>query len=378
MPLDFFTLMTVMAANLFMISAALPLIMGRDVSRAARNVQASLLLQAVGWSAIIASSSLWDQTLSTIAMVCQATAQWALYRALEEWLGPRPLRRTLLVLVVAMPLGYTLGFDHYAWRVGWANGLLAAILCIVARATQHPVTPSDGRWRALLLGCLLTSACFTLARGLLGAFTDQYPSFRTPHPVNLAAAVATNVSLVLGTVAVLVAWRSEAEQKLRALAMTDGLTGLLNRRGFDAQGDTLLSHAWRHRLPLTALMLDLDHFKQINDSHGHEMGDRALQLFARLLTETCRTGDIIARLGGEEFGVLLLHNGTPAGSAFDRRLRQRLHDTSAAELGFVLDYSAGKAQLRPGESSLAALMARADEALYNAKTQGRGRLVAAT
>ena len=378
MPLDFFTLMTVMAANLFMISAALPLIMGRDVSRAARNVQASLLLQAVGWSAIIASSSLWDQALSTVAMVCQATAQWALYRALEEWLGPRPLRRTLLVLVVAMPLGYTLGFDHYAWRVGWANGLQAAILCIVARATMHPVTPSDGRWRALLLGCLLTSACFTLARGLLGAFTDQYPTFRTPHPVNLAAAVATNVSLVLGTVAVLVAWRAEAEQKLHALAMTDGLTGLLNRRGFDTQGETLLSHAWRHRLPVTALMLDLDHFKQINDSHGHDMGDRALQLFARLLTDTCRTGDIIARLGGEEFGVLLLHNGTPAGSAFDKRLRQRLLDASAAELGFILDYSAGKAQLRPGESSLAALMTRADEALYNAKTQGRGRLISAT
>jgi diguanylate cyclase (GGDEF)-like protein len=378
MSLDFVTLMTVMAVNLFMISAALPLIMGRDVSRAARNVQASLLMQAVGWSAIIASSSLWDHALSTIAMACQAAAQWALYRALEEWLGPRPLRRTLLVLVVAMPLGYTLGFEHYAWRVGWANGLLAAILCIVARATQHPVTAADSRWRALLLGCLLTSACFTLARGLLGAFTDQYPTFRTPHPVNLGAAVATNVSLVLGTVAVLVAWRAEAEQKLRALAMTDGLTGLLNRRGFDTQGETLLSHAWRHRLPLTALMLDLDHFKRINDTHGHDMGDRALQLFARLLTETCRTGDILARLGGEEFGVLLLHNGAPAGRAFDRRLRQRLRDASAAELGFVLDYSAGKAQLRPGESSLAALMARADEALYNAKAQGRGRLVAAT
>ena len=137
MTLDFVTLMTVMAANLFMISAVLPLIMGRDVSRAARYVQASLLLQAVGWAAIIASSSLWDQALSTTAIACQAAAQWALYCALEEWLGPRPLRRTLLVLVVATPLGYTLGFDHYAWRVGWANGLLAATLCVAARATRE-------------------------------------------------------------------------------------------------------------------------------------------------------------------------------------------------------------------------------------------------
>ena len=327
MPLDFLTLMAVMAANLFMISAALPLIMGRDVSRAARHVQASMLLQAVAWAAIIASSTLWDQALSTASIACNAAAQWMLYRALEEWLGPRPLRWPLLALVVAAPLGYALGFGHYAWRVGWANGLMAATLCIVARATLYPLAPADARWRRLLLGCLLTAAVFTLARGLLGAFTDQYPSFRTPHPVNLAAALAINVSLVLGTVAVLVAWRYEAEQKLRTLAMTDGLTGLPNRRGFASQGDNLLSHAWRHRLPLTALML---------------------------------------------------HNPAQAGAAFDRRLRHRLHDASAAELGFVLDYSAGMAALIPGESSLAALMARADAALYDAKTAGRGCLMAAS
>lgn len=378
MPLDFLTLMTVMAANLFMISAALPLIMGRDVSRAARNMQASMLLQAVAWAAIIASSSLWDQTLSTLSIACNAAAQWMLYRALEEWLGPRPLRRVLLALVIAAPLGYTLGFGHYAWRVVWANFLMAAILCIVARATLAPVVASNLRWRSLLLGCLLTSAAFTLARGMLGAFTDQYPSFRTPHPVNLAAAMATNVSLVLGTVALLVAWRAEAEQKLRTLAMTDGLTGLLNQRSFAQQGTSLLAHAARHQLPVTALMLDVDHFKQINDTRGHEAGDRALQLFARLLGDTCRSGDLIGRLGGEEFGVLLLHNSAPAGMAFDRRLRRRLHAASVAELGFALDYSAGLATPELGETDLAALMARADRALYEAKAAGRGRLVAAS
>lgn len=378
MPLDFLTLMAVMATNLFMISAALPLIMGRGVSRAARHVQASMLLQAVAWAAIIASSSLWDQALSTLSIACNAAAQWMLYRALEEWLGPRPLPRMLLVLVIAAPLGYTLGFGHYAWRVGWANFLMAAILCIVARATLAPVVDSSLRWRSLLLGCLLTSAAFTLARGMLGAFTDQYPSFRTPHPVNLAAAVATNVSLVLGTVALLVAWRAEAEQKLHTLAMTDGLTGLLNQRSFTQQGASLLAHAARHQLPVTALMLDVDHFKQINDTRGHEAGDRALQLFARLLGDTCRSGDLIGRLGGEEFGVLLLHNSAPAGMAFDRRLRRRLHAASVAELGFALDYSAGLATPEPGETDLAVLMARADRALYEAKAAGRGRLVAAS
>ena len=377
MQLDFLTLMAVMAANLFMISAALPLIMGPGVSTAARHVQASMLLQAMAWAAIIAAGTWWDQALSTVSVACNALAQWMLYRALREWLGERPLKSLLLVLVVITPLGYTLAFDHYAWRVGWANLLMSAILLIVARATLYPAHYADPRWRRLLMACLVTSAAFTLARGLLGAFTDQYPSFRTPHPVNLAAAVATNVSLVLGTVAVLVAWRAEAEQKLRALAMTDGLTGVLNRRGFNKQAENMLSHAWRHHLPLTALVLDLDYFKQINDTHGHETGDRALKLFARLLEETCRTGDLVGRLGGEEFGVLLLHNSAPAGIAFDQRLRNRLQTISMAELGFALDYSAGMAVLLPAETRLPDLMARADAALYLAKAQGRGRMVEA-
>lgn len=377
MQLDFLTLMAVMAANLFMISAALPLIMGPGVSTAARHVQASMLLQAMAWAAIIAAGTWWDQALSTVSVACNALAQWMLYRALREWLGERPLQSLLLVLVVITPLGYTLAFDHYAWRVGWANLLMSAILLIVARATLYPAHYADPRWRRLLMACLVTSAAFTLARGLLGAFTDQYPSFRTPHPVNLAAAVATNVSLVLGTVAVLVAWRAEAEQKLRALAMTDGLTGVLNRRGFNKQAENMLSHAWRHHLPLTALVLDLDYFKQINDTHGHETGDRALKLFARLLEETCRTGDLVGRLGGEEFGVLLLHNSAPAGIAFDQRLRNRLQTLSMAELGFALDYSAGMAVLLPAETRLPDLMARADAALYLAKAQGRGRMVEA-
>ncbi|BEU94925.1 GGDEF domain-containing protein [Acidovorax sp. DW039] len=380
MKLDFLTLMAVMATNLFAIAAALPLVMGRSVSQAARNVQASMLLQGVAWAAIIASSSVWDQALSTLSMACNAWAQWLLYRALREWLGARPFKRTLLALVCLMPLGYALGFGHYAFRVGWANFLMAAILVIVARATMYPATPStpaDTRWRRTLMLCLLTSAGFTLARGVLGAFTDQYPSFRTPHPVNLAAALATNVSLVLGTVAVLVAWHAEAERKLHRLAMTDGLTGLANRRSFADQGAAMISHAQRHGLPLTALMLDIDYFKQINDTMGHETGDRALQLFGRLLQECHRSGDMVGRLGGEEFGVLLLHNSAPAGTSFDRRLRMRLAEASLSELGFTLDYSAGMAVLGPQDHDLAPLMARADAALYAAKTSGRGRLVAA-
>lgn len=381
MQLDFLTLLATTAISLFMISASLPLIMGRNISASARYVQASLLLQALAWAAIIASTyvpaTLADRILSTVSIGCGTAAQWMNYRALAGWLGPRPWPRLLLVLVVATPPGYYLSFGSYAIRVGWANTLLAAVTLLVARATLQPQRPAETGWRRLIFVSMLTMAGLTLARGIVGAFTDQYPSFRTPHPVNLAFALGACVTVVLNTIAMLVAWRDEAEIKLRELAVTDALTSLPNRRGFEERAQTMLAHARRHDLPLTALMLDLDHFKQVNDTHGHEVGDRALQLFSRLLKETRRDGDLAARLGGEEF-CLLLHSDASAGAPLDQRLRQRLRQAAPAELGLEIDFSAGLAVLRPDDTSIQPLLARADRALYEAKTAGRGRLHSAT
>jgi len=380
MQLDFLTLLATTAISLFMVSASLPLIMGRNISAAARCVQASLLLQALAWAAIIASTyvpaTLADRILSTVSIGCGSAAQWMNYRALAGWLGPRPWPRLLLVLVVATPLGYFLSFGSYAIRVGWANTLLAAVTLLVARATLQPQRPAETGWRRLIFVSMLTMAGLTLARGIVGAFTDQYPSFRTPHPVNLAFALGACVTVVLNTIAMLVAWRDEAEIKLRELAVTDALTSLPNRRGFEERAQAMLAHARRHDLPLTALMLDLDHFKQVNDTHGHEVGDRALQLFSRLLKETRRDGDLAARLGGEEFCVLL-HDGTSTGLPLDQRLRQRLRQAAPAELGLELDFSAGMAALHSSDADVHPLLARADAALYQAKNTGRGRLCSA-
>lgn len=121
MQLDFLTLLATTAISLFMISASLPLIMGRNISASARYVQASLLLQALAWAAIIASTyvpaTLADRILSTVSIGCGSAAQWMNYRALAGWLGPRPWPRLLLVLVVATPLGYFSSFGSYAIRV---------------------------------------------------------------------------------------------------------------------------------------------------------------------------------------------------------------------------------------------------------------------
>lgn len=377
--LDFLTLLVMVATNLVAISVALPLIMGRGISAAARSVQIYMLLQALAWITIIASTqflgTLADRVLSSLSIACGTAAQWLLFRALSGWLGQRRGGALVALLAVAAPLGYFLGFAHYAFRVGWANTLLAALLLVVASACMQPKRDATRGWRWLLGACLVAMAVLLLARGYLGAFTSVYPSFRTPHPVNMAFAITSNVTVVLSVIALLVPWRDEAEQRLRSLALTDALTGLPNRRGFDQRAAAMLAHAQRHQLRLTALMLDIDLFKDVNDQHGHEAGDRALALFARLLAQSCRGNDLAARGGGEEFCVLLDDAGPDAVQQFDLRLRSRLYESALPELGFALDFSAGAAYLAGYDDGIEPLLARADAAMYRAKQAGRGHLV---
>jgi diguanylate cyclase (GGDEF)-like protein len=270
-------------------------------------------------------------------------------------------------------------FSSYPLRVGWANFLLAAQMLILARSTLLSATELRGPWRLVMSGCMLTMAVMTGGRGVMGAFmTELYPTFVTPHPFNVLAMLTANIALVVLNVAILVAWREEAELQLRLQAMTDPLTGLLNRRGWYESAAASLTQAQRHNLPCTLLTLDLDHFKQVNDSHGHEVGDRALRLFGAILSQGKRSGDVIARVGGEEFFMLLPMTNETAARGLDLRLRSALQARAQGELGFALDFSTGLAIGSPGAESLDQVMARADAALYRAKAEGRGRLVAGT
>ena len=383
MRLDPDTLLIVNIANLLVMATTLPIIMGAALSDAARAARRALMVQALSWIALVVSGMVpgsWlDWALSTFAMATISLANWLIYQAFEGWLGPRPWRRTLVVLLVAMPLGYTLAFSSYPVRVGWANLLIAAQILILARATLWPTSTLGGRWRWVILVCFLVMALLTGARGVMGAwFTELYPTFTAPHPINVLALLCANITLVMINVAVLVAWREEAEQQLRTLATTDQLTGVRNRHGWTEPANALVTQAQRHHLPLALVAMDLDHFKQINDTRGHEAGDAALRLFGRLLTQGQRSGDVIARMGGEEFCVLLPHADAAAGEGFDRRLRAALGAAAPVELGFALDFSSGLALLDSTGESLGGLMSRADAAVYQAKQAGRGQLINAT
>lgn len=373
--LDITTILTITALNLFAVSAALPLVMGKEVSRSARLAQGSLLAQAFAWACIVSAESVWDQAFSVAAMALGSLANCLLFMALTGWLGPRPYQRWLILACVIMPIGYALSFEHYAVRVGWANTWLALQFALVARASLRPVTEWGRRWRYLLAACYGTVGTLTLARGVMGAFfTELYPTFTTPHPINLLAQVMVNICMPLTVIALLVAWRKESEHRLQMQALTDGLTELPNRRGLQAAAPQLVAQAQRQQWPLAVVMLDLDHFKRVNDVHGHDTGDRALKLFADVVRSCLRDNDVAARLGGEEFALLLPHTDADGARQLDARLRASLLERSSREFGWALNYSAGMTLCPLDDAApLHSAMQQADLALYGAKHQGRGR-----
>lgn len=165
-------------------------------------------------------------------------------------------------------------------------------------------------------------------------------------------------------------------QELNVLASSDALTGIANRRQFLAGAAQEIERAKRYHHPLTFLMLDLDHFKQINDTHGHDVGDAVLTETATAISEIVRSTDLTGRLGGEEFGVLLVQTGPDAAIQTAERLRQELKRICIPSKGEIVrvTVSIGVAIYSGEDDNLERLMKRADDALYQAKDMGRDRV----
>ncbi|WP_435627442.1 sensor domain-containing diguanylate cyclase [Candidatus Ferrigenium straubiae] len=171
--------------------------------------------------------------------------------------------------------------------------------------------------------------------------------------------------------------RKELQDKLEQQARQDYLTGLFNRRHFMEQGQVELSRVQRYGNTLSLFMIDIDHFKGINDTHGHKAGDTVLQRLGDILREALRTVDVIGRIGGEEFAVLLPETDLPSATEVAERLRERVEGTHVVlEAGSPLQFtvSIGVTALKEKNTNLDILLAQADKALYQAKESGRNRV----
>ena len=232
--------------------------------------------------------------------------------------------------------------DQDTHTVETASAGLARVLAgeVVQFQLDHPFyTPSDKRWFSLKVTCVHDAA-----RPIVVSHED-------------------------------VTCLKTAELASMTLANVDTLTGALSRRNILSLAEQELARSNRYDLPLMVLMLDLDHFKLINDRYGHAAGDVVLQDFVKTVTGVLRESDLIGRLGGEEF-VVLLPNTTPEGGrALAQRIIDSVRDSTVEVCGQRIPYTVSVgAGCLAGESNFAALLAQADAALYRAKESGRDRL----
>lgn len=165
----------------------------------------------------------------------------------------------------------------------------------------------------------------------------------------------------------------EANATISNLAATDELTGLYNRRYFNENVTKSLGSAKRHKTPLSLVMVDIDKFKVVNDTHGHSVGDQVLKMFSDILRGFARAGDVSARWGGEEFIILLTQTSRQGAAAMAERMRGDVEFESLRATSIPVTISLGVVELEEGEDT-EALIKRADQALYRAKNEGRNRV----
>lgn len=378
MHLDTTTLLFVMWLNVTMMSAALWLGVERTSQTGLRAWNAGLLIQMVAWGVFIAGMRPISKGLLSISVGLLCASLSAMYITVQHFMH----RKVNWVYVWAVPplvaLTHPLVFDNFVARIVHINLILCAQMLLLAWRLLLPSASFEPgcRWRWLAGASFVMSGALVLGRALLVLIAPQsYPHFDEGHWLSVVGLLINNTSLTIGTLAFLLAHRDEAEQELKRMATTDALTGLRNRHWLEERGADHLSLAQRYQQPLTAMMVDIDHFKSINDERGHVMGDQVLAAFGQALQSVGRDADLMARYGGEEFCILLPMSGPDAALELEQRLRAYVKDVLPSKVGFAVTYSAGVAPWHPGLLTLNDLFGLADAALYEAKRAGRDRVV---
>ena len=208
----------------------------------------------------------------------------------------------------------------------------------------------------------------TCVLGVLAMRAKQADAY-TPEQIRLVETIASQASIAMDN--------ARMFEEVQHLAVTDSLTGLFNRRYFFPYAQKEIERARRYQKPLSLIMMDIDHFKRVNDHFGHQTGDRALQMVARTCLAELRKVDVMCRFGGEEFIILLPETSkTKAGKAA-RRIRDAVSDARLAVNGgeVALTVSIGVAELDGGHADINALIQAADKALYQAKEAGRNEVM---
>lgn len=286
------------------------------------------------------------------------------------------LQSIAVALVFAVPAAWMSSVDA---RVHW----MGACIFVMAALTLHTLWPMRRLWGARLIGAMMVLALVFQGRRLL-VFAMHFHT--GAGPLDTLAPQLEVVPLLIDlivslfvTTGFMLLMQERMRQRIERLVVTDALTGVLNRHGLMAPLERELAQAVRHGRPLSVVMFDLDHFKRINDRHGHAAGDLVLAGFAARATRLMRGGDLFGRWGGEEFLMVLPDTAPAAAYLVAERLRDdvaRAPVTGGAPPVTVSGGVASAAEVVVSAQALLQMLELADQRLYQAKRQ-RNQVVAA-
>lgn len=274
---------------------------------------------------------------------------------------------------------YTYVEDSYRGRLIAVAGLISLIMgyhawVLVREArVRHPVLSFGQRFTVFWLIALALIHALRWLHAVF--FTQGNMHLLNPDLIQSVYAAFYTLEMLMLTVGLSLMASEHLRDQFKYHATHDSLTGVLNRRVVFEALDRELSRSARYQRPFSLLMMDLDHFKEVNDQHGHQMGDRALQHFAQSVQTTLRPNDVLGRFGGEEFIVILPETDALSAQVIAQRIREAVSQTGDSGLPGIT-VSIGATQWTcDHDDSADKLVARADHALYTAKAEGRNRVV---
>ncbi len=346
----------------------------------------ALTLESAAWL-LFAMHGITSLTVSVIFANFLLSAAQALklaaiyeYRGLKlpRWQWVLPIFGNLLVFIVLL-------HRHLHEQMIAGSFIYSIQMLLILVALGRDTDSRVGRaWNLLFSSTLLILTIYLLrAFNILSSqqFFASLPISITPHSILLIVLLSVIGLCITESMGFVLMIKQRSDREILSLAMTDSLTGIFNRRAFMANADKECSSAQRNGLPLALLMIDVDHFKKINDRYGHPTGDEVLAEIARILTTRLRKEDTIGRYGGEEFCILLPGTDENGALAIGENLRQAISATplTKGKTPIFATVSIGITVQPPIDSldspDFTKLLAAADTALYQAKGDGRNRVV---
>lgn len=343
----------------------------------------ALGIEAAGYGLLALQAFIPPAALLMGGNALNLLAQGMVVVAIRMLLG-KPLRLKSATLIAVVGWAGVAWFGivdpDYRLRVLWGSLAIAGNVLLNIDALRSGCRDSGTRARCVLLWVyLLAMALVVWRNGALWLSGNPPDQVATPSPINVFYVLLSGMQPLFASIGFLLLYNEILRRELHDLARIDPLTGVANRRAMGEASDRMLDEARAWRGSVGVLLVDADHFKNVNDRFGHGGGDKVLLALVGSIRATLRAGNVIGRIGGEEFVVLAPDTGQEQALVLAERIRETVESTPLLVDGHLLQLtvSVGAAVSGPGEHDVTGLLQRADAALYAAKHAGRNRVMAA-